>query len=455
MKTLNIKHTLAAIVAIAGLSMGSSAFAQLTTADDDVDNLALITFSVGGTNLELESSEAGNTTLGAGSGTETSFVVDRLIDFTVAEQNTDFNSTLAPIAGVGQNDVVMQFLISNDSNADLGFALHVEQNGGVANPFAAPGGSVVTLLTPEIWIEDGTTPGYQAAEDTQQAFIDILGEQASGANPDEQIVYVVADVPATGIVNTDFSLFTLVAQAAEPNTSGATHITNDDNGNISPGGTANDVVDTATTVEDVFGDAAGDGSFDFVGAGGFIAGDDTISNGQHSDTDGIEINGPSFTVTKTAETIWDPINANDNPKAIPGAYVRYTITVSNLAGASEGTLDDLTDTIPASLAFDTALLQTGCTDIDVTNCTDEDGNAYTVAGTLGVEVTFNDGGDTTVFVASGDAFSGQTLTINMDGDGVPADAILGTATGVSTGNTADGDVDGGQTVTIVFNAIIQ
>lgn len=70
-------------------------------------------------------------------------------------------------------------------------------------------------------------------------------------------------------------------------------------------------------------------------------------------------------------------------------------------------------------------------------------------------MTFNDGGDTTVFVASGDAFSGQTLTINMDGDGVPADAILGTATGVSTGNTADGDVDGGQTVTIVFNAIIQ
>lgn len=58
---------------------------------------------------------------------------------------------------------------------------------------------------------------------------------------------------------------------------------------------------------------------------------------------------PSLLVLKAAQTFSDPINSTSNPKAIPGAYMDYTILVTN---TGYGTIDSgttvITDPIPAN-----------------------------------------------------------------------------------------------------------
>lgn len=57
-------------------------------------------------------------------------------------------------------------------------------------------------------------------------------------------------------------------------------------------------------------------------------------------------------VSKVAQTISDPVNSGSNPKAIPGAVVRYTIGVANqgLGPVDAGTLV-ITDPLPADAAL--------------------------------------------------------------------------------------------------------
>ncbi|MFK7887836.1 MAG: hypothetical protein AB8G16_13330 [Gammaproteobacteria bacterium] len=61
---------------------------------------------------------------------------------------------------------------------------------------------------------------------------------------------------------------------------------------------------------------------------------------------------PTLVVLKTSATVTDPINGTVNPKAIPGAQVRYTITVSN---TGSGPVDDgslvITDALPTNTAL--------------------------------------------------------------------------------------------------------
>ena len=74
---------------------------------------------------------------------------------------------------------------------------------------------------------------------------------------------------------------------------------------------------------------------------------------------------------KTASVISDPINLTSNPKAIPGAVVRYTVTVTNSStttAAESVILDDAIPTntvyLPGSLTLDSATLTDDGTDSD-------------------------------------------------------------------------------------------
>lgn len=61
---------------------------------------------------------------------------------------------------------------------------------------------------------------------------------------------------------------------------------------------------------------------------------------------------PSLQLTKVAQTLSDPINGNAGPKAIPGAYIRYTIALVN-QGMGPVDADSLviTDPLPAETAL--------------------------------------------------------------------------------------------------------
>ena len=56
---------------------------------------------------------------------------------------------------------------------------------------------------------------------------------------------------------------------------------------------------------------------------------------------------PSITVLKTVQTISDPVNLGVNPKAIPGAYLNYTIIATNSgSGYADADTTYIVDAIP-------------------------------------------------------------------------------------------------------------
>lgn len=88
---------------------------------------------------------------------------------------------------------------------------------------------------------------------------------------------------------------------------------------------------------------------------------------------------PDLQISKVVETLTDPVNGTTNPKAIPGAIMRYTIQVTN---QGPGTVDadtlELIDAIPAGTAL---LVDAGGPDAVVFNDgTVPSGLSYSFAG---------------------------------------------------------------------------
>ena len=78
------------------------------------------------------------------------FLVDNRVDLTVVNTDAGNNVNVIP----GSANQVLTYTVTNTGNTTQGYLLTTDIP--TAN---IPMGSV------EIWIEDGTTPGYQAAED--------------------------------------------------------------------------------------------------------------------------------------------------------------------------------------------------------------------------------------------------------------------------------------------------
>lgn len=63
--------------------------------------------------------------------------------------------------------------------------------------------------------------------------------------------------------------------------------------------------------------------------------------------------------TKTAEVVWDPINEATSPKALPGAVVKYTITIKNLGTVAADNMT-VSDPVPANTTYCTSTENTVC-----------------------------------------------------------------------------------------------
>lgn len=59
----------------------------------------------------------------------------------------------------------------------------------------------------------------------------------------------------------------------------------------------------------------------------------------------------ALTISKSQSTAWDPINKYLFPKAVPGAQVTYTITVSNALFQSTARNVTISDAIPSRVKF--------------------------------------------------------------------------------------------------------
>lgn len=252
---------------------------------------------------------------------EATFLVDRLINVTVAESG----GVATPVAP-GSEDEITTFTVTNNSNSVQDFELVATQQVGGAATFGDDDTFDATIAG--VFVESGLNLGYQAGEDIA-TFIDEL-------DPDETVtVYVLADI-ASNRVNGDVADVTLTAIASQLTTVTGAY---DD----TPGALAADSVETNTGVVDdpafidtVFGDAAGD--------------TDDEEDGEHSDDDQYDVTSASLTVTKTPTVVSDPFNETTNPKAIPGAVVEYCLDVNNEGDATADAII-LTDAMPTNTTY--------------------------------------------------------------------------------------------------------
>ena len=119
---LCLRVTLASVLALSG-SLWNTAYAQLTPAGVSIQNRATVNYSVGGVpQTVIESSPTGNTTPGVNAGTNTTFVVDNLIDLTVAESSGN-----ATITSPGAPNAVLAFTVTNTGNAAEGYQLSLTE----------------------------------------------------------------------------------------------------------------------------------------------------------------------------------------------------------------------------------------------------------------------------------------------------------------------------------------
>ena len=402
MKNRNHKRLLGLV--FAGSMAALQAPAVFAAAGDTISNTVTLSYDVGGVaQSDITSAPV-------------SFIEDRVINFTVTEGGIAGTTSVAPGGTAG-----VTYLVTNNSNATLDFSLTALQ--GTADNFDT--GAV------SFFLESGATPGYQAAEDTTS--VTFLDEVAAGGSVE---VHAVATMPA-GQPNGDVANITLVAQAAEGGAAAVqgADITNDDNGNTSPGGTASNTADDPNAMDTVFNDPAG--TLDSTGA------PDVARNGQHSADDSFTIAAAVLTVTKTSAALWDPVNANSNPKSIPGGYVTYSVTIANDAGAgASADLTTLADTLAAALDMDPDF---------VTNA--GPGNPTSAAG-AGFEI------DTTGTARPSAGLSYCTGAADADGcsySGGPGGNIsvnLATEMGAEAGYTA-GELQPGESVVVRFNVIVQ
>lgn len=280
-----------------------TALAAGTLSGTTISNTASVDYEVGGvTQQQILSSPDGLTPTGVA----TDFLVDNKVDLTVATSDASYVQ-VAP----GSTDQVLTFTVTNDGNTTQDFSLSAAAG---TDPFG--GTDNFDATTAVVYVESGTTPGYQPAEDVA-TYIDELAADATAT------VYVVSAIDATQ-VNGDIAAYTLTADAADAGTAGT----------LGAETLATVGADTAG-VDVVLADAAGD--------------TDAVTSGDFSDTSAYQVVTATLAVAKTSTVVSDPINGTTNPKAIPEAVMEYDITVTNTGAQADNVV--ITDPIPANTTF--------------------------------------------------------------------------------------------------------
>jgi uncharacterized repeat protein (TIGR01451 family) len=344
-------------------------------AGDTITSIATVDYAIGGV------SGTGNAAV--------SFVEDRRINFLVSEFN---GASAFPVIG-NMNNAVMPFTVTNTGNTVQDFLLAAANTS--PNPFAVPIDNFDPLAgTVQVFVENGVTPGYQAAEDTA-VFIDELTVNAS------RVVYIVADMPPQVIG--DVAALALIAQVAEGGTAGTegAAVNADSNGNISPAGlfsngatnmlagTASVITDSPLSMETVFNDAAGLNPEDISTDGV----QDIAANGQHSDAGAYQVMSP-VSILKTVTVI----DTQGGSEPQPGATLRYQLTVSVSGNTPVNNLI-ITDAIPANTTYsDGSLLLNGAVQTDTNDAPVDYSRAINILSkpVVSIEVDLSQGGSVSV-----------------------------------------------------------
>ena len=296
-----------------GLSQKAAAVG--TASGTNIQNVALVNYQVGGVAQDdIASSPTGNSDPTI-AGIATEFVVDNKVDLTVSTVDV----AAVPVAP-GATSQVVTFTVENTGNTTQDYALTPVQLAGGTGFFG--GTDNFDMTGASIFVEDGTTAGYQVGEDTA-TFIDELAADSTVT------VYIVGDVPLSQ-VDDDVASCHLRATTHDAGAAGLGTQT-----------AATAGADTANAVDVVFADTQGTDTTN-----------DIARDGEHSSQSDYIVATAVLTVQKTSAVTSDPFNGTTNPKRIPGATIQYTITVSNDAGASTSADSVvITDAIPSDVTY--------------------------------------------------------------------------------------------------------
>jgi len=339
MKTYKTNKLLG-LALVGGFSLFSATNA-LASAGTSITNSATLSYSVGGTGQPDEVASA-------------TFVEDRIINFSVARQGV-----AAVEVGPDATDQAVGFTLTNIGNSTQDFLLRAE-NSTAIDPFPPNGANAFDPLggTFEAFVDDGNgTPDIGGA-DSARTVVNL----ASGASI---TVWLVSDMPGSGgLTNGDITTVQLVVRAAKA-TAASGFVTPEEAGGETAGAGA--AADAFKQDHNGNFDLAGDFQILLGGTDTVVLGDgssdkadevlvvETVfftGSAEESDISSYAMQIATLTITKTSVVLYDDLNGSTNPKAIPGAYVTYTITITNAAGAGDADLTTITDALDAATDLD-------------------------------------------------------------------------------------------------------
>ncbi|MEL6225571.1 MAG: hypothetical protein AAFR01_00955 [Pseudomonadota bacterium] len=361
---------LGAVSATALVVMTSTpAMAEGIRAGTDITNTVTVDYQVGG--VDQNQLEATDT-----------FAVDRRVNVTVSA--VDSPKDVNP----GEQAAFLTFDVTNLSNdvVDLDLTATLE-NGTAANIGA------FTIY------EDTNNNSTFDGDDQVITFLDEVVE-------DETLrVFVVADIESDAVNNDTFDV-SLNADAHQAGTGsdgdGTTGTLGAELTESAGDSTDQDVVDTvlADGTSGLTDDAANDGSFSAQGT--------------------FEVDGAEVSVIKSSLVVSDPVNGTTNPKAIPGAIIRYCIAVSNATGGADATNITVVDSLPSDVTFNTGTILVD-TDVSISG-----GEATCTNGSAGGAYDAGDNevsGTLSTIIGGDEAGLSFEVTIPAAQDGVTTDSV--------------------------------
>ncbi len=287
------------IALLAMLGVASTLFGAGTASGTQISNSATLTYNVGSEEKSVEATA--------------NFLVDDKVN--VVSTTVD---TQAVVGQAGKTNVVLTFKVRNDGNSVHDFLISSLTNSSKA--FVGTDNEVTDnndATNVRVYVDNGDDV-FNPDDDTE-TYIDEL------APDDEKTVFIVADLPSDAN-DGDIAVYDLQVQVAEGGASGTegAAITSDDS----------DEADKVNTVQIVFADGAGT--------------IDVAHDGKFSSTDAYKIITATVSIIKDSIVISDPVNgsivddANNHPKRIPGAVIRYCFIVEN-SGSTDATSVVATD----------------------------------------------------------------------------------------------------------------
>lgn len=307
-KKLSSKFAVSALALVGAFFCATSAQAEGTPSGTNISNIANLNFAINGVSQPAITS---NTVF---------FLVDTKINMALIEDNGGVPTTVAP----GSTRQVIRFKLTNLGNAKQDFQFPLT---------SMPTGTTAYGMT------DNFTPticqAYADSSANNGVFDELIDTNtyADELQPDaSKYIFVRCDIPASQ-VDSDFAVMRLRAQAMAGGTTGSLG-----------SGLQQTTGPNTNGVDVVFADPGGP----------FDAERDNLVTAFGA----YLVKSSKVSVVKTTAPLCDPVNFNTDPKNIPGAYIRYSITIANAAGAgASANLNGMTDVLPlTNLVFDPNLI---------------------------------------------------------------------------------------------------